>query len=100
MESIKDKRLRLWKARQEAEGHDVSGVTTLEQAEHFFDKKEELPEAVAIPEIPEIPEVPEVPEIPEIPEIPEEEPAAEEVPAAEEEPAEPKKTRKKKAKEV
>ena len=92
MESIKDKRLRLWKARQEAEGHDVSGVTTLEQAEHFFDKKEEP----QLPEVPVIPEVPEVPEIPEIPEIPEvtEEPAAEEVPAA------PKKTRKKKAKEV
>lgn len=54
MESIKDKRLRLWKARQEAEGHDVSGVTTLEQAEHFFDKKEE-------PQLPEVPEVPEKP---------------------------------------
>ena len=77
MESIKDKRLRLWKARQEAEGHDVSGVTTLEQAEHFFDKKEE-------PQLPEVPVIPEVPEVP----------AEEEVPAA------PKKTRKKKAKEV
>ena len=54
MESQKEKRLRLWKARQEAEGHDVSGVTTLEQAEHFFDKKEE-------PEEPEAPEVPENP---------------------------------------
>lgn len=39
-EDQKAKRLRLWKARQEAEGHDVSGVTTLEQAEHFFDKKD------------------------------------------------------------
>ena len=84
MESIKDKRLRLWKARQEAEGHDVSGVTTLEQAEHFFDKKAELPEVPVIPEEPVIPEVPEIPEIPEVTE----------------EPAEPKKTRKKKAKEV
>ena len=40
METQKEKRLRLWKARQEAEGHDVSGVTTLEQAAHFFDKKD------------------------------------------------------------
>ena len=40
MESKKEKRLRLWKARQEAEGHDVSGVTTLEEAEHFFEKEE------------------------------------------------------------
>ena len=40
METQKEKRLRLWKARQEAEGHDVSGVTTLEQAEHFYDKKD------------------------------------------------------------
>ena len=63
MESQKEKRLRLWKARQEAEGHDVSGVTTLEQAEHFFDKKEE-------PEEPEIPEEPEAPEAPEVPENP------------------------------
>lgn len=39
METQKEKRLRLWKARQEAEGHDVSGVTTLEQAAHFFDNK-------------------------------------------------------------
>lgn len=51
MESIKDKRLRLWKARQEAEGHDVSGVTTLEEAEHFFDKKDE-PKPVEEPEKP------------------------------------------------
>lgn len=47
-EDQKAKRLRLWKARQEAEGYDVSGVTTLEQAEHFFDKKED-------PEVPEKP---------------------------------------------
>lgn len=67
MESIKEKRLRLWKARQEAEGHDVSGVTTLEQAEHFFDKKE----APKLPEVPEIPEIPEVTEEPaEVPEKP------------------------------
>ena len=69
METQKEKRLRLWKARQEAEGHDVSGVTTLEQAEHFFDKKE----------TPQLPEVPEIPEIPEVPEVTEE-PAASEVP--------------------
>lgn len=56
MESQKEKRLRLWKARQEAEGYDVSGVTTLEQAAHFFDKKE----APKPPEEPEIPEIPEV----------------------------------------
>lgn len=29
--------LELWKIRQEAEGYDVSGVNTLEEAEHFFD---------------------------------------------------------------
>lgn len=51
MESQKEKRLRLWKARQEAEGHDVSGVTTLEEAAHFFDKKE-------APKLPEVPEKP------------------------------------------
>ena len=39
MENIMQRRLRLWKARQEAEGYDVSKVTTLEEAEHFFDKK-------------------------------------------------------------
>lgn len=44
METQKEKRLRLWKARQEAEGHNVSGVTTLEQAAHFFDNKD-TPEA-------------------------------------------------------
>lgn len=40
MRDKKRKRLKLWKARQEAEGHDVSGVTTLEEAAHFFDKKD------------------------------------------------------------
>lgn len=60
MESQKDKLLRLWKARQEAEGHDVSGVTTLQEAEHFFDKKEE-PKPAELPELPEVPEVPEQP---------------------------------------
>ena len=44
-EDQKAKRLRLWKARQEADGYDVSGVTTLEQAEHFFDKKDTPVEA-------------------------------------------------------
>lgn len=39
METIRERRLRLWKARQEAEGYDVSKVKTLEEAEHFFDKK-------------------------------------------------------------
>ena len=38
-ESIKLRRLRNWKARQTAEGYDVSKVNTLEEAEHFFDKK-------------------------------------------------------------
>ncbi|MCQ2087687.1 MAG: hypothetical protein MJZ37_06435 [Bacilli bacterium] len=41
METKQEKLLRLWKARQSAEGFDVSGVTTLEEAQHFFDKKEE-----------------------------------------------------------
>lgn len=36
-ESRKDYLLRLWKIRQEAEGYDVSGVKTLEEAEHYFD---------------------------------------------------------------
>lgn len=36
----KDERmLKLWKARQEAEGHDVSAVKTLKDAEQFFAKK-------------------------------------------------------------
>ena len=43
METRKEKMLRLWKARQEAEGYDVSGVKTLEEAERFFDKKEQTP---------------------------------------------------------
>lgn len=50
-ESVKERKLRLWKTRQEAEGHDVSGVTTLEQAEHFFDKKPKA-EAPAQPKAP------------------------------------------------
>lgn len=37
--NIKERRLRLWKARQEAEGYDVSKVHTLEDAEKYFDKK-------------------------------------------------------------
>ena len=45
MTTQQEKRLKLWKARQQAEGHDVSGVTTLEQAEHFFDKKKPKPKA-------------------------------------------------------
>ncbi len=48
MENRSEKLLRLWKARQEAEGHDVSGVKTLEEAEHFFDKKPEH-EEIATP---------------------------------------------------
>lgn len=79
MENQKERRLRLWKERQEAEGHDVSGVTTLEQAEHFFDKKEPV-------EVPEIPEVTEEPV-----EVPAEEPEKTE---------KPKKQRAKKPKEV
>lgn len=34
-----EKLLRQWKIRQEAEGYDVSKVTTLEEAEKFFEKK-------------------------------------------------------------
>lgn len=50
----KDKLLKLWKIRQEAEGYDVSGVNTLEEAEHFFDKKPEpVVEAVEIEEVTE-----------------------------------------------
>ena len=58
MENIKEKRLRLWKARQAAEGHDVSGVTTLEQAEHFFDKKEAPKPAEVTEEPAEVPQKP------------------------------------------
>ena len=36
-ESINERRLRLWKARQEAEGYDVSNVHTLAEAERYFD---------------------------------------------------------------
>ena len=39
-ESRNEYLLKLWKTRQEAEGYDVSSVKTLEEAEHFFDKKE------------------------------------------------------------
>ena len=74
MMTQREKRLKLWKARQTAEGYDVSGVTTLEQAEHFFDKKEE-PAAPAVPapaeetesgesEEPAVPEEPEKPKKP------------------------------------
>ena len=66
METQKEKRLRLWKARQEAEGYDVSGVTTLEQAAHFFDKKDE-PVPPAPPEVPEESEVPAEQEEPKTP---------------------------------
>ena len=38
-ESIQERRLRLWKMRQENEGYDVSKVNTLEDAEKFFKKK-------------------------------------------------------------
>lgn len=44
MNSREEYLLKLWKARQEKEGHDVSGVTTLEEAKHFFDVKPEPPE--------------------------------------------------------
>ncbi len=38
-EPIKQRRLRLWKERQKNAGYDVSNVTTLEEAEHFFDEE-------------------------------------------------------------
>ena len=41
MERRTEKLLRLWKSRQTAEGHDVSGVKTLEEAERFFSKGEQ-----------------------------------------------------------
>ena len=41
MESRTEKLLRLWKSRQTADGHDVSGVKTLDEAEHFFEKEEQ-----------------------------------------------------------
>lgn len=40
MKEKKERLLRLWKIRQEQEGYDVSNVKTLEEAKHFFDKKE------------------------------------------------------------
>lgn len=51
MENQKEKLLRLWKARQEAEGQDVSGVTTLEEAKQFYEKKN-------APELPEVQDAP------------------------------------------
>lgn len=47
MKKHEQRQLKLWKARQEAEGHDVSGVNTLEEARHFFDQK--TPAANAAP---------------------------------------------------
>lgn len=35
-EPRKEKLLRLWKIRQEAEGYDVSNVHTIEEAEHYY----------------------------------------------------------------
>lgn len=40
----KEHLLRLWKMRQIQEGHDVSGVKSLEEAERFFDNNAEAPE--------------------------------------------------------
>lgn len=104
METRKEKQLRLWKARQEAEGHDVSGVTTLEEAKHFFDKKEEpvIPEASVVPEVPEVPEIPDIPDIPEETEVTEapEVPEVPEETAAQEAPKEQKARKPRKAKEV
>lgn len=34
--TVKERQLRAWKIRQEAEGYDVSGVKTLEDAENYF----------------------------------------------------------------
>lgn len=39
MKEKEERLLRLWKIRQEQEGVDVSGVKTLEEAKHFYDKK-------------------------------------------------------------
>ena len=47
MKKHEQRQLKLWKARQEAEGHDVSGVNTLEEAKLFFDQK--APAANAAP---------------------------------------------------
>ena len=51
--NIKERRLKLWKMRQEEKGYDVSDVHTLEEAEQYFDKqpkvkKEETQEENAI----------------------------------------------------
>ena len=59
METIRERRLRLWKARQEAEGYDVSKVKTLEEAEHFFDrkrKKKEIPSSDTADAVPPSPQ--------------------------------------------
>ena len=48
-ESVKERRLRLWKIRQEKEGYDVSKVKSLEDAENFF-KKKKPPRLKAEPE--------------------------------------------------
>ena len=59
MKEKEERLLRLWKIRQEQEGVDVSGVRTLEEAKHFYDKKptkkveEPVVEEVEIPEITE-----------------------------------------------
>lgn len=91
MTTQQEKRLKLWKARQAAEGHDVSGVMTLEQAEHFFDKKEcaAVDDAVQDEVIEEIGEIEEIEDVT----VPEE-------PAAPAEPKKPKNTKGKKSKEV
>jgi len=39
MSNHEEKLLKLWKARQEAEGKDVSNVKTLKEAEAFYKKK-------------------------------------------------------------
>ena len=71
MESRNEKLLRLWKARQEADGVDVSAVKTLEEAEHFYDKRPEEGTAAAPAESEdnEVPNAPEVPDAPEVPEV-------------------------------
>ena len=44
MSKREDKLLKLWKARQEADGKDVSKVKTLKEAEIFYKKKGKKPE--------------------------------------------------------
>lgn len=44
MSNHEERLLKLWKARQEAEGKDVSKVKTLKQAEAFYKKKDEKKE--------------------------------------------------------